>query len=384
MKRPIRKTICAVSGGRADLGFLVAPLRALAADGGFSTKLVLTGQHIGSAPSDLAAEHDVEIAAELDMGLGADDPVSIAQAAGRALGGLAAIFAEIAPDLLLIVGDRYEILCCATAATIARIPIAHIAGGDLTEGAIDDTFRHAITKMSHLHFVTNAPAARRVRQLGEAAERIHVVGSTGLDLIKEARVPSREAFFRSVGLEPRPLNILLTFHPVTLAFDSLGQLEELLAACASFDDASILITGANADTEGRKIDARLAAFAQSHPHARLVSALGSTDYFAALSYMDVVVGNSSSGLYETPSFGIPSVNIGNRQKGRLRAASVFDCAPNRDAIRAALQLATIRGRQPTLNPYGDGHASERIVTVLKSIPDPRTLLNKTFIDLAAA
>lgn len=198
--------VCVLSGGRADYGLLVPVLRALNADPAFASSLVITGQHLSLEAGDTAARVRADgfaIAAEIDMALGEnDDAASVTRAAGRALGGAAGVLGALAPDLVLLLGDRYEILCCAVAATIARIPIAHIAGGDVTEGAFDDAFRHAITKMAHLHFVTNDEAARRVRQLGEEAGRVHVVGSPGLDLVRTTLIAEREDFFAAVGLDP--------------------------------------------------------------------------------------------------------------------------------------------------------------------------------------
>jgi UDP-hydrolysing UDP-N-acetyl-D-glucosamine 2-epimerase len=385
MTRPLH--ICVVSGGRADYGLLTPVLRALNADAVFKVSLVLTGQHLVAQQGDTAARVRADgfaVAAEVDMGLDGDDPVAITQAAGRALGGMAGVLDTLKPDLMLLLGDRYEILCCALAASLARIPMAHIAGGDITEGAFDDAFRHAITKLAHLHFVTNDEAARRVRQLGEEAARVHVVGSPGLDLVRMTKVPARDAFFACVGLAPRAINVVATFHPVTLAGDSLSQLDEMLAALARLPDAAILFTGSNADPDGRRIDARVQEFVAGYPAARFAASLGAENYFAALSHMDLVVGNSSSGLYEAPSFGIPTVNVGARQKGRLRAASVIDCPAERNAIGDAIRAALARGRRPTENPYGDGHASERIVAVLKSLIDPRQLLVKRFVDIAVS
>jgi len=383
-----RLRVCAVSGGRADYGPLLPVLRALRDDPHFDLCLVLTGQHLVRSAGDTAAMVRADgfaPVAEIDMQHAGDDAVSITRAAGNALSGMADALAKLRPDLVLILGDRYEILCTAIAATIARIPIAHIAGGDITEGAFDEAFRHAITKLAHIHLVTNEMAARRVRQLGEPAERVHVSGSPGLDLIRTTKLPARAEFFTAIGMPPRALNLLVTYHPATLASDSLAELEEMLLALSSLGDrAAILFTGSNADPEGRRIDARVLEFVAAHPAARFTPALGSARYYAALTHMHAMLGNSSSGLYEGPSFGIPAVNIGDRQKGRLRATSVFDCPGERGAIRAALDAALVMGRQPTVNPYGDGHASERIVAVLKSLTDPRGLLIKHFVDLEAA
>jgi UDP-hydrolysing UDP-N-acetyl-D-glucosamine 2-epimerase len=299
----------------------------------------------------------------------------VTHACGRVLDGMADALASLRPDLLLVLGDRYEILCCVLAATLARIPIAHIAGGDVTEGAFDEGFRHAITKMSHLHFVTNADAAARVRQMGE--RHVHLTGSPGLDMIRQAHILPRAELFSELGLAPARTNILVTFHPVTLARDSLAQFEEVLAALEGMDDAAIVITGSNADPEGRQIDARAKAFVRSHANCVFHPSLGIARYLSALTHMDAVVGNSSSGLYEAPSFGVPTVNVGERQQGRLKAESVFDTAPQRADILQTLRTALARGRQATVNPYGDGHASERIIAALKDA-DPTTLLHKSF------
>ena len=383
--RPL--TLCAVSSSRADYGLLLEPLRAIRADPDFRLRLVVTGQHLVKSAGDTAARirsDGFEIATEIDMGLAADDSGSLATAGAQALAGLGRFLATGRPDLLLLLGDRYEIACCALAATIARVPIAHVAGGDVTEGAFDDAFRHAISKMAHLHFPTNQEAARRIRQLGESDERIHVCGSPGLDLIAKTPIPPRDVFFAAVDIQPRRRNFVVTFHPVTLHDNSLNELEETLAALEGIDDSTVLFTGANADPDGRKIEARIQAFVASHPAARLIPTLGEATYFAALTHMDAVIGNSSSGLYEAPSFGIPTVNIGDRQKGRLRATSVIDCPPQRDAIRTAVDAALARGKRKTVNPYGDGHASERIIAALKSIGDPKLLLRKRFVDRRTA
>src|SRR5258708_6631158 len=386
MKRPL--AICAVSGGRADYGLLTCPLRAVRSDPAFTLDLVLTGQHLDRAAGDTAARvraDGFEIAAEVDIGLGeGDDPAAVTRAAGRALASIADVLARLSPDVVLLLGDRYEILCCAIAATMARIPIAHIAGGGVTEGSFDEAFRHAITKMAHLPFLTSEDAARRVRQLGEPADRVHVAGSPGLDRIRTTAVPARDPFFVAIGLTPGKVNLVVTFHPVTRADDSVAQIDELLGALAAFDDSAILFTGTNADPEGRQIQERIQAFVQGRKNSKLFPSLGPELYFGALTHMDAVVGNSSSGLYEAASFAIATINVGDRQKGRLRATSVIDCLPERKAIRSAIDAALARGRKATASPYGDGHASEKIVAVLKSIEDPKRLLAKPFIDIPTA
>lgn len=369
--------VCAVSGSRADYGLLLPPMRAIQADPAFRLSMILTGQHLVKDAGDTAARvraDGFDIAAEIDMGLAGDDAPNVIHACGRVLDGMADALARLQPDLLLVLGDRYEILCCVLAATLARIPIAHIAGGDITEGAFDEGFRHAITKMSHLHFVTNADAAVRVRQMGE--NNVYVTGSPALDLIRQTPILTRDAFFSRLGLAPAKTNILVTFHPVTLAKDSLAQFDEVLAALASLEDTAIVITGSNADPEGRQIDTRAKAFVRTHANSVFRPSLGIECYLSALTHMDIVAGNSSSGLTEAPSFGIPTVNIGTRQHGRPKATSVIDTPSQRRDILLALKRAKAFGRKDVTNPYGDGHSSEKIVQILYTIKDPAALLHK--------
>lgn len=377
--------VAVISGSRADFGYLLEPIRLLAAAPDHAVTVVLTGQHLlpgfAAAAQTLQAEGISPVLVDIGLGAG-DDAAAIARAAGQAIAGIGAALASVRPDLILVLGDRYEIVAAAIAATLARIPIAHIAGGDLTEGAIDDAFRHAITAMAHVHFATNAVSGRRLAQLGQPADRIHVVGSPSLDLALKSPRTDRATFLADVGLRDGRPGLLVTFHPVTRAADSLAQLEELLAALDSVDaQAPILITGANADPEGQALDRRLRAFAAGRDNSVHVPSLGSVRYFNALSHMDVVVGNSSSGLYEAPSFALPTLNIGDRQAGRLKAASVIDCPPERIAIVGALAQALAQGRRPVQNPYGDGRASQRIVAILSAIDDPQALLAKEFKDL---
>jgi len=378
--------ICVVSGSRADFGLLLEPMRQLQNDPAFLLSVVLTGQHLmhGSVDEEARAEAKAFQPVLVDMQLAGDDAVAVAHASGRALAGLADAFHRLRPDMILLLGDRYEILCAALAATLARIPIAHIAGGDVTTGAMDDAFRHAITVMAHIHFVTTPDAARRVRQLGESADRIHVVGSPGLDFALAVPPMTHEGFFAAAGLMPRRRNILVTFHPTTRTKNSIEQVHELTAALDDLgEEIGILVTGSNADPEGLTIGQIMQEFALSHRNARFVASLGSSLYVNALRHMDAMVGNSSSGLYEAPSFGLPAVNIGSRQDGRVKASSVIDCAPERAAIGHALATALARGRQNIQNPYGDGRASEQIVAVLKSLGDPQALLAKRFEDVVA-
>lgn len=377
--------IVAVTGSRADWSLLSMPLAALRADRAFDVRLIVTGQHL--VPDDAAslqaiADDGFEIDEQVDIEIADDSARAVSHSAGLAATGLGAAFARIEPDLVLLLGDRYEILAAATAALLSRIPVAHLCGGDITEGAFDDQIRHALTKLSHVHFVTNADARRRVIQLGEDPAHVHVVGSPGLDRIRTTRPMERDHFYASVGLPPKTTTLLVTYHPATLADDTLAECREMLAALDTLGrEVAILFTGANADPGARGIDGLVGAFVGSHPNATAVRSLGPLRYLSALHYADAVVGNSSSGLYEAPSFAVPTVNIGDRQKGRLRAASVIDCEGNRHAIAAAIARALTLDCTAVTNPYGDGHASERIVAVLRSLSKPAELLRKRFFHL---
>lgn len=376
--------ICAVTGSRADWGLLSPLLALLRADKAFALDLVVTGQHLVPAQDNTAQEIEREgfaISARIDMLLASDASLAVVKSMGLAVVGFADAFARLAPDLLLVLGDRYEILAAVEAATIARLPVAHLCGGDITEGAMDDAIRHAVTKLSHLHFVTNEAAAQRVRQLGEDSTRVHCVGSPGLDRIRQTKLLDRAAFFKRVGLAPRAYNLLVTFHPETLNADPLAQCLELLVALHELGpEFGVIFTGSNADPGGRGVDRLVGEFVATHDNARTHPSLGAALYFSALSHVNAVVGNSSSGLYEAPSFRIPTVNIGDRQRGRLRAASVIDCVAERRAIEAAVRRALTLDCTGVTNPYGDGHASERIVAVLRNLGDPRQLVHKRFVD----
>ncbi len=376
--------VLAVTGTRADWGLLAPVLRALRDDPWFDLVVLATGQHLmaGSPSLDEIRAAGFDPAHLVDMGLGSDDgPAALAAAMGRAVAGVGAALQTSRPDLMLVLGDRYEILAAASAALLARVPIAHIAGGDVTEGAFDDSIRHAITKLASLHFVTNAEARRRVIQLGEAPDRVVLTGSPGIDEILAQPLLGRDAFFASVGLAARRPTFLVTFHPPTLAADPARECAELLAALEAFPDAGVIFTGSNADPRAREIDRLIQEHVARHAETVFHASLGSRRYLSALSHVDVVIGNSSSGLYEAPSFPVPIVNIGDRQARRPRAASVIDCAADRVAVAAAIGRALSEPTPETDNPYGDGHATDRIVAVLKSLKDPADLVRKSFEDL---
>jgi len=289
---------------------------------------------------------------------------------------------RLTPDVLVLLGDRYEILAAAEAALIARIPIAHIAGGDTTEGAFDESIRHAVTKMAHLHFVTNQVAWQRVRQLGENPQNIYNVGSPGLDHIKRGRLLTREELASELDLEFLKRNLLITFHPATLDREqATDQFQTLLEALDSLGpELGLFFTKPNSDPGGRALIQMVDQFVAGHANARSYTSLGRF-YLSLMAVVDGVVGNSSSGLYEAPSLKKPTVNIGDRQKGRLQAASVINAPVEKLAIQRAIAEAFVKDCTDVVNPYGDGDAARRIHEILKQIPDYHDLLKKHFYEV---
>jgi len=378
--------ICFVTGTRADYGLLSPVVEALKADPAFAVQIAATGMHLspefGLTYREIEADgHAID--AKVEMLLSSDTATGAAKSAGLGLIGFADAFARLSPDMVMMLGDRFEALSAATAALIARIPVAHLSGGDVTEGAFDEAMRHSITKMSHLHFVASADAARRVRQLGEDPARIYQAGDPGLDRLRTMARMTRTEVEAKLDFKLRPRNLLVTFHPATLdAVPSTAQFEELLAALADLpQDVGLIFTKPNADPEGRTLIERLDTFVAGRANAVARTSLGHKLYLAAMAQCDAVIGNSSSGLLEAPSLGKPSINIGGRQDGRLRAASVASCAPTHAAIAAAIEACWGKDWRGVENPYGDGRAAERILRVLKTVGDPRSLLKKRFHDL---
>jgi UDP-N-acetylglucosamine 2-epimerase (non-hydrolysing)/GDP/UDP-N,N'-diacetylbacillosamine 2-epimerase (hydrolysing) len=380
------RQIAVVTGSRADYGLLAWPIRRIQEERSFRLTVIATGMHLaaefGMTVDQLAAD-GIAVTKRVPILGSGDDANAMAAAIGRGVAGFAEAFEELRPDLVLLLGDRYEIFAAAQAAYVKKIPIAHLCGGDVTDGALDDAFRHSISKMASLHFPTNADAARRLRQLGEVEARIHAVGSTGIDAILRAPQMSPAELEAALGHKLGARILLTTFHPVTLdALPSLDQLNELLAALEAIDPAiTVVFTLANADADGRALNSAIAAFAARRPNSFAHAALGPARYLNLMRRAAAVIGNSSSGLYEAPSFDVPTVNIGRRQEGRLRAASVIDCPPERRAIGAAIERALALKLKGTVNPYGDGEAAARIVAVLKAEADWPSLVYKRFQDL---
>ena len=375
--------LLAVSGSRADWGYLVKPLETMRADPAMDVRLAVTGQHLDAASGGTlsmiraAGFDDIEI---VDPVLSGDSAVETTGAMARILSGMAGVIARVKPDMMFLLGDRYETLAAASAAMMARIPIAHLCGGDVSEGAVDDAIRHAVSKLSHLHFPSNGISAQRLIQMGEDPGRVHMVGSTSLDLLLSVPIMARAAFLAEVGLADARAVVLVTMHPVTLAEDPAAEARALVSALAGLDEShALLISGTNADTGRLGITRMLENLVARRSNAVLVPSLGNALFVNALAHCSVMVGNSSSGLYEAPSMGIPTVNVGTRQDGRLKAASVADCPAEPAAILAAMADALAGGRKMVSNPYGDGKASQRIAALIKAhAADPARLLHKRF------
>jgi UDP-hydrolysing UDP-N-acetyl-D-glucosamine 2-epimerase len=378
--------ICVVTGSRADYGLLSVVMKELKRDDGFTLQVIATGMHLSpefGLTYRVIEEEGFHIDAKVELCLTNDTPVGIAKSIGVGVSGFADAFATLRPDLLVLLGDRFEILAAAQAALVAMIPVAHIAGGDTTEGAFDESIRHCITKMSHLHFATNESAARRVRQLGENPEHIYMVGSPGLDLIKSMQLMSRSELGKDLEFSFQKRNLLVTFHPVTLDRQPAGeQFQELLDALDSLgNDVGLFFTKPNADTGGGVIIQMINEYINSRNHAKAAVSLGQLRYLSMVAQVDAVVGNSSSGLYEVPSFKKPTVNIGDRQKGRLQASSVINCKPESADILRAIKESFDKDCRDVVNPYRSGDSAKKIIVALKAIPDYRALLKKHFFDL---
>jgi UDP-N-acetylglucosamine 2-epimerase (non-hydrolysing) len=368
----VPRTICVITGTRAEFGLLRHLMDELAADDRATLQVLVTGSHL--VPSLGETWREIEAAgfaidARVDLQLRDDSPLGVARSVARWVEGFAREFDRLVPDLVVLLGDRYEILAAAQAAMMLGLPIAHLHGGESTEGAIDDAIRHAVTKMSHLHFVAAEPYRRRVIQLGEDPARVFTVGAFALDAIAELEPVSIEQLSEFAGLDlaGRPF-VLFTYHPVTLELGGIATATRaLLDALDRVPDVSVLATKANADPGGRQVNALVERWiVDRRDRAALVASLGHRRYLSAARAARAVVGNSSSGIIEAPALGVPTVNVGSRQRGRLRAPSVRDVPEDTEAIVAALR-EVVDGHErvdPTENPYGTPGAAGRTAHVL--------------------
>lgn len=382
------RKICVVTGTRADYGLLYWLIKEIEADKDLELQLIATGMHL-SAEFGLTykeIEKDFKIDKKIDILLFDDTPIGISKSMALAQVGFAEAYEELKPDIVVVLGDRYEIMSATTAAMLSRIPIAHIHGGETTEGAVDEAIRHGITKMSHIHFTAADEYRNRVIQLGEYPDRVYNVGGLGIENIKKLKLLSKDELEKSIDFRLNKKNILVTFHTVTLENSTAKkQFQELLDAVDELEDTNIIFTKANSDTDGRVINGMIDEYVTKHSDKSICfTSMGQLRYLSALEYVDAVVGNSSSGLLEAPSFKIGTINIGDRQKGRIKAKSVIDCEANKNGITDAFKELYSKEFQQLLkkvhNPYGDGCASKKIVEVLKSA-DLKGILKKSFYNI---
>lgn len=382
------RTIGVVTVGRSDYGIYRPVLREIQAREGLELHLLVSGAHLLPVYGLTVREIEKDgfpIAERIQMLEPSDSPEGIARSIGRGVTGFAGALARRAPDILVLLGDRFEMLAAAAAALPFTIPIAHIHGGELTEGAFDDAIRHAITKMSHLHFVATETYRRRILQLGEEPWRVAVSGAPGLDNVLTVDAATVEQLRARLNLGLEQPFLLVTFHPVTLEQeDTERHLDELLTALSALD-FDLVFTLPTFDAGSGSVIQRLQRFVASRPGATLVDSLGTQAYFGLMKRAAAMVGNSSSGIIEAASFKLPVVNIGNRQRGRERPKNVIDVEGSKDEILSAIRQATSREFVAELsdlvNPYGDGHAARRIVDVLATVVLDKQLITKSFRDL---
>ena len=388
-----RRRICAVTGSRAEYGLLSPLLKSIAADPDVALQLVATGTHLNAAFGETVKEIETDgltVDRTCDMLLSSDSPVGVTKSMGLALIGFADIFSELQPDIVLVLGDRFEIFCAAAAAFMARLPVAHLHGGETTQGALDEGLRHAITKMSRLHFTSTEAYRKRVIQLGESPESVFNVGALGVEAIGRTVFPSKAVLARSIGFSLDAPFVVVTYHPETIGVDDpLADAQCLLDVLDGMPDIRVIFTGTNADAHGRRMNRMIQDFVAGHKENTVfLDSMGWRNYLAAVRHAAAVVGNSSSGIIEVPSMGVPTVNIGNRQRGRLQPDSVINCPAERAAVADAILHAIspdFRSRaRRTANPYEQPDTADRILSILKGCSLTHLQQGKAFIDATAA
>jgi GDP/UDP-N,N'-diacetylbacillosamine 2-epimerase (hydrolysing) len=370
------RKICVVTGTRAEYGLLYWLMKEIELDKDLELQLIVTGMHLSPefGLTYKSIEKEFTIDKKIEMLLSSDTAIGISKSMGLAQISFSEAYEELKPDMLIVLGDRYEIFSAVSAAMIANIAIAHLHGGETTEGAFDESIRHSITKMSHLHFTATEEYKNRVIQLGENPKRVFNVGGLGIDNIKRLELLSKDEFEESIDFKLNEKNIIVTFHPVTLENSTAKeQFQELLAAIDGLKDTTIIFTKANSDTDGRIINQLINEYVQKNSNKSVAfTSLGQLRYLSALQYVDVMVGNSSSGLIEAPSFKIGTINIGDRQKGRIMAKSIINCNPTKESINEAFEILYSKEFKQvlsnTINPYGDGGASEKIKNIIAKKP----------------
>jgi GDP/UDP-N,N'-diacetylbacillosamine 2-epimerase (hydrolysing) len=384
----MQRKICVVTGTRAEYGLLYWLMKEIQSNNELELQLIVTGMHLSPefGLTYREIEKDFKIDRKIEMLLSSDSSIGISKSMALAQISFSEVYDDLKPDILIVLGDRYEIFSAVSAAMITQIPIAHLHGGETTEGAFDESIRHSITKMSHLHFTASEEYKKRVIQLGEEPVRVFNVGGLGVENIKRLKLLSREDFEESINFKLNKRNIIVTFHPVTLEKSTAKeQFQELLDAIDELKATNIILTKANSDTGGRVINKMIDEYVNKNSEKSIwFTSLGQLRYLSALQYMDAMIGNSSSGLLEAPSFKIATINIGDRQKGRLKAKSVIDCTSSKRSILNAIEKSYSSKFKELLNevknPYGDGYSSKKIIKELKKI-NLENILKKSFYNI---
>jgi GDP/UDP-N,N'-diacetylbacillosamine 2-epimerase (hydrolysing) len=384
------KKICIFTGSRSEYGLLRSVIQEIQTSEILQLQILASGMHLspefGMTINEIRKD-GFEPDESIDILLSSDTPSAICKSMGLAMIGYGEALHRLKPDILLLLGDRFETFCIAAAAQVCRVPMAHIHGGEITEGAIDEAFRHSITKMSHLHFASCEAYRQRIIQLGEYPGKVFNVGSLGVENIRNMSLMGRAELAESIGFKLEKPYFLVTFHPVTLENDtSEGQFRSLLEALDVFPEYNVIFTKANADTDGRIINRMIDEYAEKYPERCFATtSLGVHRYLSAMKYTTVIIGNSSSGIIEAPTLHVPSVNIGDRQKGRIMAASIINCNPDLNAIRNALDCALSPAFQESLsfvsNPYDRAGTSSTIVGIIAKT-DISGNIKKNFYDVS--
>lgn len=385
----MKRKICVFTSTRAEYGLLKGLLRKICGEPSLQLQILASGAHLspefGMTIQEIKAD-GFEPDEAVEMLLSSDTPGAICKSMGLAMMGYGEALQRLKPDIVVVLGDRFETFCMAAAAQVCRVPLAHIHGGETTEGAIDEAFRHSITKMSHLHFASCEAHRERIIQLGESPDTVFNVGALGVENIYRSSLMERSELAEAIGFNLEKPYFLVTFHPVTLEKDtSQGQFQALLHALDAFPEYNVIFTKGNADTNGRVINRLIDEYSDKRPERCLVSAsLGLLRYLSAMKHATAVIGNSSSGIIEAPSFKVPTVNIGDRQKGRVKAESVVDCDPSAVSIKTAIHKVISSEFQHSLgkikSPYEHSDTACKIVSAITAA-DLAGLLKKQFYNI---
>ncbi len=386
----MKRHICVVTATRAEYGLLSPIIKKIKNDDNFLISLAVTGAHLspefGLTYKQIEAD-GIKIDKKIEILLSSDTSTAISKSMGLAIISFAEYFSEENFDAVMLLGDRYEILAVACAAMNEGIPIIHLHGGETTEGAVDEVIRHAVTKMSYIHLASTEKYRQRIIQMGERPENVFCVGAMGVENVVHMELMEKTVLEKELQTDLNSPYALVTFHPVTLEKNSAEfQTKELLKALDEFPNWKFIITKANADKDGRVINQLFDQYVLEHKNAKVYNSLGTARYLSAMKYSEMIIGNSSSGILEAPSFQIPTVNIGDRQKGRIRAESIIDCQPCKDAIVKAMKKARDRHFREKLlgikSPYGDGETSSRIISILKEkLCNSEINIKKKFYDI---